>query len=65
MTVEPREGAATIRVADFPGHPAGCGRATGWFEIIGERSAPGLSARHAKCVADGAPECVWEFAWAR
>jgi hypothetical protein len=65
MKVESREGTATIRVTEFPAHPCGCGRITGWFEVIGEHSAKDLTARHASCAAQGAPECVWEFQWSR
>jgi hypothetical protein len=64
LSVEPREQSATIRLRNFPSHPAGCGRITGWFELIGEKSgAKNLRATHVTCMSRGASECLWEFEW--
>ena len=64
MTVESEENHARIHVADFPSEPAGCGRATGWFRVIGERAgAKNIRVDHASCVARGAEECRWDFNW--
>src|SRR5207244_4298045 len=39
ITVEtPGNNLARIHVTDFPAHEAGCGRISGWFEVIGERA---------------------------
>jgi hypothetical protein len=64
MTVEAGESTAKIRMRDFPAHPAGCGRITGWFELIGERAgAKDLHVSHSSCMAEGGSECVWSFVW--
>ena len=55
---------ARITVTEFPADPAGCGRITGWFDTIGERAgAKTLRCSHSRCMAEGAPECVWDFQW--
>jgi len=60
----PGDNRAKIRVTNFPAHEAGCGRITGWFELIGEKAgAKELRCFHASCMAEGAPECVWDMAW--
>lgn len=60
----PGSSRARVRVTDFPANDAGCGRITGWFELIGERAgAKALRCVHTNCMADGAAECVWDFAW--
>ena len=65
MTVDSDEdNKARIHVTDFPSEPAGCGRATGWFRVIGERAgAKNIRLDHAKCVARGDDECRWDFEW--
>lgn len=62
IVVEPGDRTAKITVRNFPGNHAGCGRITGWFEVIGEKAgAKNLRLHHTRCMADGAPECVWDF----
>ncbi len=51
-----------LTVYDFPAEPASCGRATGWFEFIGERVEKGCRTTHT-CRCDGAAECCWDFSW--
>lgn len=64
MKVDSRGKHAEIRVTEFPGGPAVCGRITGWFRHIGELSgAANLRARHDRCASKGDAECVWEFDW--
>lgn len=64
LIVESAANKATIRLRDFPSHEAGCARATGWFELIGQKSGTrDLVCTHSACMAEGARECIWEFAW--
>ncbi|MBW3670076.1 MAG: hypothetical protein KY432_00220 [Acidobacteria bacterium] len=64
MTVESASGSARIHVADFPSDEAGCGRATGWFTVIGEKAgAKNLKVDHPVCRARGGHECRWDFQW--
>ena len=64
MKVESTDRSAKIHIRDFPSHPASCGRITGWFEVIGERAgAKNLKLTHNICMAQGGPECCWDFAW--
>lgn len=64
MRVESKGKTAAIHVADFPGDPAVCGRASGWFRYIGTLSgATNIRSRHARCTSKGDSECVWEFDW--
>lgn len=64
MRVESKVKSAAIHVADFPGDPAVCSRATGWFRYIGALcGATNIRSRHARCTAKGHAECVWEFEW--
>ena len=64
MRVEAKSRSAVIHVAEFPGGPAVCGRATGWFRYIGTLcGATNIRSRHDRCTSKGDPECVWEFNW--
>lgn len=64
MTVESEDKTARIHITDFPSEAAGCGRATGWFRVIGERAgAKNIRLEHALCVARGDEECRWDFEW--
>ena len=64
MVVEQTAGRAKIRVTEFPSNEALCARVTGWFEVIGEKAgAKELRCVHSACAAEGAGECVWDFAW--
>lgn len=64
IRVESKGKRAAIRVAEFPGGPAVCGRITGWFRYIAELSgARAIRLQHEACSAKGHPECVWEFDW--
>jgi hypothetical protein len=64
MEVDSSNNRATIRVRDFPANEAGCGRITGWFEVVGERAgAKDLRCAHTACASEGAKECVWTFEW--
>lgn len=63
MIVEPGSDGAMIRIRQFVPDPAGCGRITGWFSVIAERSAKDATVRHATCGSRGDAECTWEFHW--
>ena len=63
MIVEPGDNSATIHVRQFVPDPAGCGRITGWFSVIAEKSAKNPKIVHAKCGARGDAECIWQFHW--
>ncbi len=64
IDVEQSPGRAKIRVHEFPSDEALCARVTGWFEVIGEKAgAKDLRCVHTSCAAEGAGECVWDFAW--
>lgn len=64
MNIEQSPGRARIRVTEFPSNEALCGRVTGWFEVVGEKAgAKDLRCVHTSCAAEGAGECVWDFAW--
>ena len=65
MEVSTGDQQARITVHDFPAHAAGCGRITGWFEVIGEKSADGMSVIHDRCRTRGAGECSWHFVWTK
>lgn len=55
---------ARIYVRDFPADEGGCGRITGWFELIGLKTrAKNIRTREEKCRTRGASECVWLFEW--
>jgi hypothetical protein len=55
-----RGGRLTAR--DFPADLASCGRITGWFEFIAERTVKNARVSHA-CRCTGAAECSWLFEW--
>jgi len=64
MRVETKGKSAAITVAEFPGGPAVCSRATGWFRYIGSLcGATNIRSRHDRCTSKGHAECVWEFDW--
>ncbi len=64
MRVDSRSNSAEIRVTEYPGDPAGCGRVSGWFRYIGELSgAKNLVVNHDVCTAKGAESDVWAFRW--
>lgn len=64
LEVESGQNKARIRLRNFPSQEAGCARATGWFELIGERAgARDLRCLHTSCMAEGGAECIWDFAW--
>lgn len=64
IAVDSGAGRAAITVTEFPSHPAVCGRITGWFEVIGERSgAKNIRLVHDTCVSEGGKVCRWSFNW--
>jgi hypothetical protein len=64
IEVESKANTATITVTEFPSDAAVCGRITGWFEVIGERTgAKNIRLTHSPCVAEGGAKCVWNFTW--
>ena len=63
MIVEPGDTTATVRVRSFVPDRGGCGRITGWFSVIAERSARNAKVEHTSCGARGDAECVWRFTW--
>lgn len=64
MTVEAENRKARIHVRNFPADPAGCNRITGWFEVIGQKTADSMQVSHDRCRMAGADECSWSFVWA-
>ncbi len=54
---------AVFHVRDFPSNIAGCGRITGWFELIAERAGAKEGRMLHSCKAEGAEECRWDFTW--
>lgn len=55
---------ATITLTEFPADVAVCGRITGWFELIGERTgAKNIRVTHKPCATEGGAKCVWNFNW--
>ncbi len=55
---------ARVTLVDFPSHPAGCGRVTGWMQQLGEMTkAPNIQAVHAACRSKGAANCEWSVTW--
>lgn len=55
---------ATITITEFPSDVAVCGRITGWFELIGERTgAKNMRLSHSPCAAEGGAKCSWNFSW--
>lgn len=54
---------ARITAHEFPSDLAGCARITGWFEVIGQKSAEGMRVAHDRCRVQGAAECSWGFSW--
>lgn len=57
-------GGARFELLDFPSHPLGCARVTGWFYTLAEAaSAKELAVTHDPCVGKGADRCVWVFRW--
>ncbi len=64
LVVESTANRATIKLTNFPSQEAGCARATGWFELIGEKAGTrDLVCSHSSCMAEGAADCTWSFAW--
>ena len=63
ILVETGKKTARITVRDFPANAAGCGRITGWFEVIGEKTADEMSVAHAECRVRGDGLCAWNFQW--
>jgi hypothetical protein len=55
---------ARFDLLDFPSHPIGCARITGWFfTLAAAANAKDLTVTHDPCVGKGADRCVWEFRW--
>lgn len=55
---------ARVTLVDFPSHPAGCGRITGWMQQLGEMTkAPNIRAVHTACRSRGAANCEWSVTW--
>jgi hypothetical protein len=64
LDVQAAANSATITITEFPADVAVCGRITGWFELIGERSgAKNIDVSHRPCVAEAGAKCVWNFKW--
>ena len=64
LTVDAAQNRARIHLREFPSSIAGCGRISGWFEVIGDRAgAKELRLVHSACAAEGGDECRWEFTW--
>lgn len=64
VDVESGHNRAKITLRNFPSEVPGCARATGWFELIGERAgAKDIVCNHSVCMAEGGKECVWDFNW--
>ena len=55
---------ARITLADFPAHPAGCARLTGWIEKLAELTAvKDVSIEKTRCFARGQGRCEWQLRW--
>jgi hypothetical protein len=55
---------ARVLLSDFPSHPAGCGRVTGWMQQLGEMTkAPNIKVVHTACRSKGARNCEWSVTW--
>lgn len=63
LDIEIGNKAARISLHEFPADLAGCARITGWLEVVGEKSAEGMTITHDRCSAKGAPNCSWAFTW--
>jgi len=64
ISIESTDTSARVHIRDFPSHPAGCARITGWLEVLGEKSgARDIAVQHATCMAEGGSECLWTLAW--
>jgi phage-related baseplate assembly protein len=64
IDVQSTTNAATITITEFPSDVAVCGRITGWFELIGERTgAKNIKLTHKPCAAEGGDRCTWNFTW--
>ena len=62
LEAEVGEHQGRLTARDFPADPASCGRITGWFELIAERTVKNARLSHA-CRCTGAAECSWIFEW--
>ncbi|HYO78817.1 MAG TPA: hypothetical protein VE010_20315 [Thermoanaerobaculia bacterium] len=61
---EQRNGAARIRLTNFPSEVAGCARITGWIERLSElTNAKNVRIEKTQCAAKGAPCCEWQLRW--
>lgn len=64
LKVDAAEKRARIHLTDFQSSVAGCGRISGWFEVVGEHAgAKNLKVFHISCAAEGGDECRWDFTW--
>lgn len=64
IEVVPGANKATITITEFPSDVAVCGRISGWFEVIGERTgAKNIKINHTPCAAEGGAKCSWNFSW--
>lgn len=63
MEVEKTPTGAVIRVKHFPANHAGCGRITGFFELVAQSVKKGSQTSHTSCAARHDPVCEWTFVW--
>lgn len=64
LNVDAGPNRARVSLTDFPSTVAGCGRISGWFEVIGEHAgAKEMRLVHSSCAAEGGQECRWDFTW--
>lgn len=64
LNVDAAENRARIHLTNFQSSIAGCGRISGWFEVVGEHAgAKNLKVLHSTCAADGGDACRWDFTW--
>lgn len=59
-------GAARVRLTDFPSEEAHCARLSGWFEGAGELTgAKHTAVVHDACITRGNPDCEWQLTWGK
>jgi len=64
MEVTGGNGAAILRLRDYPSDPVMCLRIDGWIERMAEMTgAKNVVVRHVACAAKGAKQCEWSVTW--
>jgi hypothetical protein len=62
--VEQSDGAARVRLADFPAEESNCARVTGWMDGLGVMTGVrNTHVVHSLCVTRGDSVCEWRLTW--